>query len=152
MSSHNKKKGDKSMREAGQPSKRDGSARSAKSAKTKMTQFDIKQDEIAVDELKTEIAQMQYEVDNFKMFSNSDERREEENFVYASKHLINDELWCKIVGLLGSFLIYGLLLVVRFLISIGLKGGLPSFEEVYSIFAWRKQVLRKISEVNDSSI
>ena len=83
--------------------------------------------------MKAEIKQMEQDIDNIKMFSNSDERREEENFNYQSKHLIGDEAWCKIVGFLGAFLIYGLLLVVRLLIGIGLKGGLPSFEEVYTI-------------------
>ena len=76
---------------------------------------------------------MEEEIEGIQMFSNSDERKEEENFIYENKHLIGDELWCKIVGFLGAGLIYGLLLVVRLLIGIGLKGGLPSFEEVYTI-------------------
>ena len=68
-----------------------------------------------------------------RLYSNSDDKREEEKFNYESKQLIGDVLWCRIVGCIGSALIYGLLLVVRLLIGIGLKGGLPSFEEVYTI-------------------
>ena len=70
-------------------------------------------------------------MDGIKQFSNSDERREEEQYVYEQSKFISDELWCKIVGFLGAFLIYALLLVVRLLISVAIKGTLPTFEEVY---------------------
>ena len=101
--------------------------------KERLEKFDIHQDELAVKVLKEQIASLEEEMDGIRMYSNSDEKREMEEFIYEQKQVIPDKLWCKIVGFLGAFLIYGLLLVVRLLIGIGLKGGLPSFEEVYTI-------------------
>ena len=54
-------------------------------------------------------------------------------YEYENSKFIKDELWCKIVGFLGAFLIYGLLLVVRLLISVAIGGSMPTFEEVYMI-------------------
>ena len=104
-----------------------------KSGKSDLKKFDIQNDENLIAELKREIKEIEDEIDGIKQYSNSDERREEEQYQYESSQLISDELWCKIVGFLGAFLIYALLLVVRLLIGIGLKGGLPTFEEVYTI-------------------
>ena len=72
-------------------------------------------------------------MDGIKQYSNSEELREEQADLYAKSRLISDDLWFKIVGFMGAFLIYCLLLLVRLCISIGLKGTLPTFEEVYTI-------------------
>ena len=102
-------------------------------AKRDLVKFDIAFDEAEIKKIQEDIRQLQEEIEQIAEFSNSEDRKEEEQYKYEKRRLISDETWCKIVGLLGTILIYALLLVVRLLVTIGLKGEVPSFQEVYQI-------------------
>lgn len=100
--------------------------------------MDVRLDERRIKEIKKEIKNIEKEIEKIGELSQSDEIIPGEEINEADEnHLkgpfINDALWKKIVGVLGSIIIYGLLLGVRFLVGIMLKGGLPTFEDVVTI-------------------
>ena len=99
--------------------------------------MDVRADERRIKEIKKEIRHIENEIEKIGELSQSDSiipgEEIEAGQNKARGPFIEDGLWKKIVGVLGTIIIYGLLLGVRFLIGIMLKGGLPTFEDVVTI-------------------